>query len=239
LLDPASMKFSAPVICLRTFLLPAILLACSGAGTNSGTSDASTPDLDATAPTLDATVAVDAGPVNKAERCTSSYGNILTAPFGRLDGTVHAVLKPTDQQCNRPNRTHIVLQVKAQSGIYRMVVNVQSLGADPDVRFAQLEKPLPAPAFAEGWHTGVLFDYAKTLDVHTAQFTPVPFDMLIERVVSAINLEEEVSVYSSTDGGDSSHLVHRNRPDADGAIFLSPRSAKPRVLLFHFSEQMF
>jgi hypothetical protein len=229
---------------LTLLLLPfmALALGCSDQGPGVDTwnaADAAAPTMDAAEPVLDSAV-VDAGPVNKAERCTSSYGTMITAPFGRLDGTVHAVLKPTDQQCNRPNRTHIVLQVKTQSGIYRMVVNVLSKGADPDVRFAALEKPLPAPAFADGWHTGLTFDYAKTLDVHTPQFIPVPFENLVERVVDAIQLDEEVSVYSSTsNGGDSTHLVHRNKEDADGAIFLSPRSAKPRVLLFHFSEQMF
>jgi hypothetical protein len=228
----------------RYSLVTILLLACSGQtsapsaspSASAGAPDGSVWNVDASAPT-DATV--DPGPVDKAARCASNYGNILTAPFGRLDGTVHAILKPTDQQCDRPNSTHIVLQVKAQSGVYRMVVNVLSTGADPDVRFAALQNPLPAPAFAEGWHAGLLFDYVTTLEVHNAMFTAVPFDALVERVVSAINLDEEVSVYSSTSGGDSSHLVHRNAPNADGAIFLSPRSATPRVLLFHFSEQMF
>jgi hypothetical protein len=226
---------------MRAFMLASVFcVACSSSVPNGQpgvTADAGTP-LDA-ATTQDAATPVDAGPVNKAERCASSYGNILTAPFGRLDGTVHAVLKPTDQQCNRPNRDHIVLQVKSNGAIYRMVVNVLSTGADPDVRFAQLSKPLPPPVFEDGWHAGVAFDYLNTLNIHTSDFAPVPFEALIERVVSTINLDEEISVYSSTSGGDSSHLVHRNKADADGAIYLSPRSASPRVLLFHFSEQTF
>jgi hypothetical protein len=225
---------------MRDLLASVFLVACSGTTQNGpGTqADAGTaPDSGTTS--LDAATPVDAGPVNKAERCTSTYGNILTAPFGRLDGTVHAVLKPTDQQCNRPNRDHVVLQVNSKGAIYRMVVNVLSTGADPDVRFAQLSKPMPTPAFEDGWHTGLAFDYVTSLNVHASEFAPVPFGMLSERVVSAINLDEEVSVYSSTSGGDSTHLVHRNKMDADGAIFLSPRSAAPRVLLFHFSEQTF
>jgi hypothetical protein len=176
---------------------------------------------------------------DKAAQCAASFGSALAAPYGRLDGTVQAILKPGNMTCALPNRTHIVLQVKALGEVYRMVVNVLSTGADPDVRFAQVSKPLPAPAFAEGWQPTAKLDYATNFDMHNADFNKVPAVELADKVVDAINLGEEISVYASTSGGNSAHLVHRNKPNADGAIIVAPNSASPRVLMFHFSEQIF
>lgn len=52
------------------------------------------------------------------------------------------------------------------------VVNVKSDGADPDVFFRTLPHALPAPAWAEGWHTGLKLDYVADLGVHAdAWFT--------------------------------------------------------------------
>jgi hypothetical protein len=227
------------------FACTCVAVACSAAPVQSQASIDGGAIADAATPS-----ALDAGQgatpdaaVDKAARCASQFGTALTVPFGRLDGTVLAALKPTDQQCTKPNRTHVILQVKAQGQVYRMVANVLSTSNQPDVRFAEVMKPMPAPAFEEGWHTGaaISFDYEKTLNVHTRDFAPVPFQELVDRVVASITLDEEVSVYASVSGTvtDSAHLIHRNKPDADGAIILSPKSANARMLLFHFAEQMF
>jgi hypothetical protein len=70
--------------------------ACSDGGAMS------TPDL---APAPDLTV------VDKAATCASSFGNALTAAFGRLDGTVRAVVPPAHPTCPRPNSDHLILEV--------------------------------------------------------------------------------------------------------------------------------
>jgi hypothetical protein len=176
---------------------------------------------------------------DKAAQCAASFGSALTAPYGRIDGTVRAILKPGNKTCALPNGTHIVLQVEALGQVYRMVVNVLSTGADPDVRFAQVSKPLPAPAFAEGWQPSARLDYVTDFNMHNADFSKVPAAELADKVVDAINIGDEVSVYASTRGGESAHLVHRNKPNADGAIIVAPNSNAPQALLFHFSEQIF
>jgi hypothetical protein len=122
---------------------------------------------------------------------------------------------------------------------YRMVVNVESKFGDPDVRFLVADRPLPGPAWAEGWHTGVTLDYAGGLGVHTGEFTPYPLAELSDRIADAITLGQEISVYAESSGGASAHKVHRNDGTADGAIFLDPGSPSSRALLFHFSDQVF
>jgi hypothetical protein len=209
------------------------------AATDAGAGDAPASDAGASTDASDA--AVDTGPVDKAAACADTFGNDLVAPYGRLDGTVLAIVPPGHPTCAMQNGTHVVLQVTMKGAAYRMVVNVESefLGVDPKVRFLAIDKPLPAPAWSEGWHAGVTLDYPTTLDVHTAAFTPVAKDDLVKTVTDAIALGAKVSVYSTTSGGASSHKIHRNGASDDGAIVLGPDTATPHFLLFHFDQQTF
>jgi hypothetical protein len=210
-------------------------VASVDAGADAVASDAAAVDAG------DASSAADTGPVDKAAACAATFGADLTAPYGRLDGTVLAVVPPGHPTCAMPNGTHLVLQVTMKGAAYRMVVNVESefLGVDPKVRFVALDKPLPAPAWTEGWHAGVTLDYPTTLDAHVAAFTALAKDDLVKTITDAVPLGAKVSVYSTTSGGASSHKVHRNGANDDGAIVLSPDTATPRFLLFHFDQQTF
>lgn len=204
--------------------------AAGGASTSTGTtttggSGGSTPD---------------AGPIDKAEHCAPAFGQELTAAFGRLDGTVLAVVQPKDTQCALPNDDHVVLQVLMNNAAYRMVINIQSSYGDPDVRYQALAHTMPAPAWSEGWHPGLALDYVADFGVHTsAGFTPHPLAELSQVITDAIGLGQKVSVYAESSGGDSAHKIHRNTGKTDGAIVLDPDSASPTVLLFHFANQSF
>ena len=122
-----------------------------------------------------------------------------------------------------------------------MVVNVESefLGVDPKVRYVAVDKPMPAPAWSEGWHSGVALDYAATLDVHVASFSALAKDDLVKALTDAIPVGAKVSVYSTTSGGASAHKVHRNGASDVGAIVLGPDTATPRFLLLRFDQQTF
>jgi len=178
-------------------------------------------------------------PVDKAKDCADTFGDALTAPYGRIDGTVLAVVKPTDTQCAMPNSDHVVVQVVMFGKVYRMVVNIQSNFGDPKVQYLAAPHALPAPVWQEGWHTGVTLDYATDLGVHAADFTPYDLPTLSDEIADAITLGQKISVYSYTSGGASAHKIHRNNTEADGAIFLDPDSASPTMLLFHFADQQF
>jgi len=225
---------------LATPLAILLLAACGSATTprdGGEPPDAGLPELDAGADAgLDA--GVDAG--SKAEHCASVFGTELTNSYGRLDGTVVAVVAPADTQCALPNNDHVVVQLQMDGGVYRMVVNVLSTIGDPNVRFRTLDAPLRGGPWSEGWHTAVTLDYPTDLGVHTdAGFTPVPMAQLVPLVVAPIDLGAKVSIYGTSSGGASGHLIHRNGSSHDGAIVVNPESPTAHWLLFHFPQQSF
>jgi len=199
----------------------------------------------------------DAAPVDQAARCAvecaagadppeggTCFGDELTDGFGRIDGTILAVQRPTDTECAWPNDDHLVVQVLMHGAAYRMVVNVLSdgrNGTDTRLRFADVPAALPAPEWSEGWHLGVALDYADTLGVHAQDdFTPYAMDDLVEEVASRLVLDAPISVYATSDDRpESTHLIHRNGGDHDGALVVDPTGAAPHSLLFHFDGQEF
>lgn len=193
-------------------------------------------------PTADGGVTGDAGLTGV---CASAFGDQLTPGFGRIDGVVYAVQKPSDTDCTQPNGDHVIIQVLMNGAVYRLVTNVKSDRPAADPRVQMLVKsgvPLPAPAFAEGWHTGpdVWIDYVRHFDVHAEQFAPHEMDPLVADIAARIHVGDPISIYAQSGAGrpESAHLVHRNGRGKDGAIVLQP-TTDPTYLLFHFAEQQF
>ncbi len=179
----------------------------------------------------------------KEAACASTFGDALTDAFGRVDGTVIAVVAPGIQSCAMPNSDHLVVQVEFGGDVYRMVVNVQSNGADPNIRGRVLSAPLPAPAFAPGWHPGLSLDYANDLDVHSdTGWESLALANAAARIAAAIEIGDPIAVYATSSGGTyahSAHLVHRNGGGHDGALVIDPTGADPMWLLFSFADQTF
>lgn len=202
-----------------------VVLAGCGSSGSSATIDAPT----------SGDAAIDASG-DKASACASTFGTALTDAFGRLDGTVLAVVPPAHPTCAQPNSTHLVLQMTMNGAAYRMVVNVESVFA------AELDAPLAGPTWSEGWHPGVQLDYVTTLHVPSSQFVAHTMAETVARTTDAIALGAPISVYATSSGGtkaDSAHLIHRNATNADGAIVIAPTSGTPHYLLFRFSNQTF
>ena len=228
----------------------AVFVGCGG-GTATPTENAGAePSADAgsaSTPTEDAAMAapVDAGPkpVNTdVGKCVSTFGNGLTDSFGRIDGTLVAIVRPQDKQCTAVNSDHLVLEVKTQADVYRMVVNVKSdKGTDRRVRFQELGVALPDPAWEPGWHPGLKLDYVGLGAHSTTGFEPFEMDPLIARVVGDLRIGDPISVYATSGNGitSSAHLVHRVSGKNDAAIVVDPKSDAPTFLLFHFLEQTF
>lgn len=182
---------------------------------------------------------IDAGLDGK---CADTFGSALVEGFGRLDGVVYAVQKPSDTQCVMPNSDHLVLQVLMNGAVYRMVVNVKGSGPDPKISFAKVDHSLPAPAFAEGWHADAALDYVTTLGVHAdPSWQVLDMEPIVAALSDELHVGDAVSVYATSGDGrpESAHLVHRNKANEDGAIVIGPTSATPKLLLFHFSNQTF
>jgi hypothetical protein len=175
---------------------------------------------------------------DKAEACASTFGDSLTDAFGRLDGTILAVVPPGNKTCTAPNATHVVLQVTMGGAAYRMVVNVLSTSSDPHVWLGETSAPLAGGPWSEGWHPDVELDYVTTLGVTKSSFTEANQLEAVRRLDAALTIGAQVSVYATSSGGASAHLVHRNLTNADGAIVVDPDTA-PRYLLSAFPQQVF
>ena len=89
----------------------------------------------------DASVTDASEDVDKSAPCVATFGSALTAAFGRLDGTVIAVLPPNDQACPDPNSTHLIIEVLMGGAAYRMVVDVISTDGTADL-LDEIDAPL-------------------------------------------------------------------------------------------------
>jgi hypothetical protein len=228
--------FCAALLCA----LPACSSKAEAPASDAGVVDASTVAADAGSP-VDASLDVD-----KSSPCVedaNGFGSALTNAFGRVDGTIVAVLPPNDQACADPNSTHLILEVLMQGAVYRMVVDVLSDQADDagsyDVLFYEMDAPLADGPWSNGWHTGIALDYVSTLAVHSTSFVAMSQADVVAKITSELTLGAHVSVFATSAGEpDSAHLVHRNLTNEDGAIVLSPDVA-PHYLLIRFSEDSF
>jgi hypothetical protein len=174
--------------------------------------------------------------VDKSQGCADTFGDGLTATFGRLDGTVHAVVKPTDTHCTLFNDDHLVVQVAMNGAIYRMVVNIDNIG------YLNIAGALVGEAWSEGWHEAAVLDYPADLGVTANEFTTTDLTTLANTVTDAITVGDPISVFAESSGGtfaSSAHLIHRNNGKSDGALVLDPTSSAPRYLLFRFDNQVF
>lgn len=209
---------------------PLVLLAACGA---SRAAPDATP-VDASPP--------DSDPGPKSGACASTFGAELTSAFGRLDGTILAVVPPTNTTCAQINGTHLTLQLTMHGAAYRMVVNVLSTSADLRVFIDELDAPLVGGPWAEGWHTGIPLDYPTALGVASTAFTPHDEAETVQLLTDRLELGAHVSVFATSSGGskaDSAHLVHRHANHDDGAIVLDADTATPHYILFHFADQTF
>ena len=198
------------------------------------------------AATPDATRA-DAGvdaPLGKDAYCAASFGNALTNAHGRVDGIITAVVEPGNMRCAQPNNDHVIVQVRMNNAIYRMVVNIESNGTVKEIRMRTLPHALVGPAYSEGWHPGINFDYVTDLGVHTTDegWTAEPLQAASKRIADAMTIGAPIAVYATSSGGtfaSGAHLVHRNLPGLDGALVIDPTGTNPQFMLFHFENQSF
>lgn len=180
----------------------------------------------------------------KAAACAQQFGNGLTDVFGRLDGTVSAVVEPSDTQCPSATKDAVVVEVTMTGTVYKVVIDVnnpQSPTSNTDLFFKQLTHANLA-SWAEGWHPGGALDYAAQLGIHSSDadwvdYTPAN---LIKKLDDAVPLNTKVSVYGSNAGGDETtiHLMRYQGGQNDGALLLDPGGANTWLVL-HVDGQVF
>lgn len=167
--------------------------------------------------------------------CVSEFGSLFTRSNGRADGTLVALVEPTDRQCELYNDTHVVLQLSMLGHVQRLVVSVN--GVSVHTTTAQLLGPI----YSEGWHTDLDLDYVTHLEVHSTDFTHVTMDEAVSFICSELEVGDPVSVFAYSEGDypASAHQIHRVDHYPDGAIVARPTSDAPTYLLFRYSDQVF
>jgi hypothetical protein len=219
-----------------SLVLPfALVIACSASsaspGDDAGDADAgaATDPVDAGADeaSADDASAGDGTPVRQA--CTDTYGDAMTTDFGRIDGTIVAIVPSTAKTC-RGSATHVSLQIQVDGAIYNAALNID--GLETSLTHAAVGDP-----FQEGWHPGGSFDYVTDLGVHADAFATTD-EAALEQMLAQAN---HVSVWETGYANFGGHLVHRTRGAAgtDGALVLSPLSSSPTYVVFRFADQTF
>lgn len=167
--------------------------------------------------------------------CASEFGSLFTRSNGRADGTLLALVGPTDSQCALYNDDHVVLELEMLGQAQRLVVAVDGVAVH------STSAELVGPAYAEGWHPDVHLDYPSQLGVHSTDFTAATMDEAVSFLCARVETGAPLSVYAYSDGSlpSSAHQVHRNDRYPDGAIVASPGSDDPTYLLFRYSDQVF
>ena len=177
--------------------------------------------------------------VDKSVGCVATFGQDLANGFGRLDGTLVAVVPPTNMSCPAGNSTHLILEIRANGNVYRIVAAVLSTTGNPVMALAERDAVLTGPVWTEGWNLGIAFDFVNTLGLHRLDFTPTPESQLIAAITAKLEIGAKVSVFGTVENEpDSAHLIHRNAPDQDGGIVINPDNS-PHYMLMRFDNQLF
>lgn len=194
-------------------------------------------------------------PTGKATGCAANdeLGSSIEPGFGRGDGTVTAVVPPTEMHCEAScNPTHLTVEVAIAGKPHRFVVTMRDKYSDDHEMFylAKAGLPLAGPAWSEGWHNSkddggdaFALDYVTTLGVHAGDFASHPRDELAALVSDQLAIGAKVSVFATSGGDDyRAHLVHRYAKKGDGrdgAIVVDPDGAPTHLLFFYEGEKNF
>ncbi|HET9621369.1 MAG TPA: hypothetical protein VFP84_08395 [Kofleriaceae bacterium] len=169
--------------------------------------------------------------------CTSTFrGDLLDGgTYGRLDGYLVAIVQPASsaRPC-RADLTHVHLQVRVDSVVYDIAVNVGD-----DVHSQRFDHAMFTP-WAEGWHTGADFvvDYAG-LGLHAATMPRDGQAALVAAVNADLAGANHISIYATGYGPDGAHLVHFNGGGRDGLIITQPLSPTSHMRAFSFDSSSF
>ena len=182
----------------------------------------------------DAVLDATDGPPDR-QPCTNNLGSALTEEFGRLDGTLVAIVQPGAHGCNGDDN-HIHLQIHANNEVYDIAVDVGGEDGSDDVHTITTAKTLPA--WSEGWHTGVLEDYVAD-GFHSTDLPLETAQQVADDINGDLATVNHISIFGTGYGPDGAHLVHRNGDGHDGLIVTEPLSTPSHARLFSFTDQAF
>jgi hypothetical protein len=228
------MKPSLKALASTLALLLGLVAACSDqtvATAPPSDPNVVTPEDDAgTATEADAAPAFDDGTPTRVA-CVSALGSGLSPAHGRLDGTLVSIVGANDRGCpNDPSHLH--LQVKMNSAIYDIAINLDGLEGETDAH-------MPGIPYAEGWHPMDL-DYIGDLGLHSTAITLTTPGAIRDRVATALAKANHISIFGTGyPGSDGAHIVHYKGAGLDGAIVVNPSAPQAHVIAFRFDNDTF
>jgi hypothetical protein len=194
----------------------------------------------ASAPPTPSTPATTFGPPPPPGPCTDRFGHALTTSFGRLDGTIVALVPPAPPRTARckSDEHHLHLQLEVDTETYDVAVPLGDPAVE-DMYFLETTALVPGGRWRGGWAPGQRLDYVGAFRVHAEDFRPLSRDELLQKLQMDLSVKRHVSVWATGYGPGGAHMVHRDRGQHDGTIALDPDSARSRFLLFRFARQRF
>ena len=215
-------------------------LAGSNTGGNAGTSNTGGSGMSGSG---GGPVIVPDGEPNRLSSCvdTSSSTGITPNHQGRLDGYLVSFVPLYAQQCNGDSG-HIHLQVKANSKIYDVAVNLESTqqGSSPQVQILEVDSKMPGGAWVEGWHDQAELDYAVDLGLSSTSFSAMDKETLEFKLQADLEQVNHISIYcTGYSDGSGCHNVHRQGNGRDGALVTQPLSTPSHFTAFRFATQTF
>ena len=182
--------------------------------------------------------------VDQAAACAKTFGSGLKVEYGRLDGVITAIVKPTDVQCTQPIADALVLEVKMSGDVYRMILDTKyanaPAGFDSRMRFYELDTAFaPHGNWYEGWHQGLNLDYGSTIGLRSGMFSPIEQADLVKKLTSGIHIGDRISIYAYGQSSASANGIRRLGGGQDGAIMLHADTGTPHIYAFHFDGVMF
>lgn len=179
------------------------------------------------------------GPPPPPAPCTDRFGHALTTSFGRLDGTLVALVPPRTPRCKSDeHHLHLQLQLEADGDAYDVAVPLGDPAAQ-DIYFLETTAPVPGGRWRAGWSPGASLDYVAAFKVHATDFRVLTRDELLLKLQTELTAKRRVSVWATGYGPGGAHMVHRDHGQHDGTIALDPDSTRSRFLLFRFARQRF
>jgi hypothetical protein len=179
---------------------------------------------------------VDGPPMRVA--CTSTFGDIVTAAFGRLDGYLVSIVPMGTHTCNGDS-SHVHLQVEVSGSVYDIAVDIGTAPND-EVGIYQESVTIPDGAWSEGWHSDGALSY-KSLSLNSTNFPIQAPATIASAVESALESTSQISIFCTGYTQDNGcHDVHyENGTGNDGAIVLNPLAPTPTILFFRFQSDTF
>jgi hypothetical protein len=173
--------------------------------------------------------------------CTATFGNGMSATYGRIDGYVWSVVPAGTTSCGTNDSNHIRVEVQMKGAYYTFAV--------PDASdVTMLEKDMTTKEFptawSEGWNTGAsfAFDY-PTIGIHSTDTGWSASNAAIRNTLTdELSKANHISIYNTGYSSSGGHLIHRSTSGAtglDGAIVLNPLSATPHIIFFKFATETF